>query len=518
MFVVPLIIGIWGLKTDRLSLIVFCIVYLVSLFTLLQLEWKIRDYFYPCVFFATLAYFLTHIYINGGILTVKRSKQTMGEQLWIPSWRGTLSSLKSWLLAPLQLPKIAARKIAMTPTRSLSFSMVIFALYTFSSIMTGGRGDAGLPNFMAGVHFIGITLCIGLMLEGIWPVRLKPYFALYWFFTLFYCLNFGSMLAFLRSADTTAFSIWLAGLILLAGLVDSTSFITMLLSGGGLAVILWSIVLGMPIDAFHSIGLTEGLLFCALLITVLVFSRNKEAHTRGKLYLNEVFSRAVSHESRQPLTEIAFLSRMHGNAVHDSVPMQNANGEKGFWMPDSKHGMMEEFGQKIGRAVQEVEREFSRFNQLIGKEISTLDKEKVSMRSLIEAIVPTLPKKYRERIKIHVEATQDFEPMLIRPLFANVIANLLKNAYLHGNAKEMKIDIQGTQNKLSIRDNGRGISSAILPHIFDFGFTTREQLSGGVGLALAKIIVEASGGKISCTSRHGDKDSFTEFVMEFPRE
>ena len=111
---------------------------------------------------------------------------------------------------------------------------------------------------------------------------------------------------------------------------------------------------------------------------------------------------------------------------------------------------------------------------------------------------------------------KDFKANVMRSLFANVLANLLKNAYLHGNASEMHIRIEGGKRKLSIRDNGRGIKVEALPRIFELHFTTGGQASNGVGLALVKSIVQASGAKISCHSRYGDKDSFTEFVMEFP--
>ena len=395
--------------------------------------------------------------------------------------------------------------------------MLIFLLYTFSSVMTSG-GDVGLANFMAGIHLIGITLCVGLMLEGIWPARLKPYFALYWFFALFYCLSFGSTLAFLRAhGDTMAVMKWMVNFILLFALVDSMSFIFISCLGSSLAMASWYVVFGsLPSDLLRIVGLPGCYLLFVLLVIVILFERTKERDLKERFYLKSVFSYAMTHESTQPLSEIDALSMIHKSTMNDLSPMQNAQGEKGFWIPASKQDMIQQGSQQIGKAVQEIKREFLRFNKLIQDEISTLEREQVSMQSLIATIVPDLPKKHTKSIKVKIECTKDFEAILIRSLFGNVFANFLKNAYLHGNASEMLIHIDGVKRKIHVRDNGRGISVATLPRIFDLHFTTGAQASNGIGLALVKIIVQASGGEISCHARHGDKDSFTEFVMEFP--
>ena len=518
MVLTPLIIGIVGVKTNQASWLTSCLCYLITIGIFQWLEWIVFDYFLIVLLLSLLAYFLTHIYLNGGIVTLKRSKETIAEQLWIPTWRGAFAYIKSWLVAPFRLHTLANNKIVNNPTHSLSFSMLIFFLYTFSSVMTGGNNDVGLANFMAGIHLVGITLCVGLMLEGIWPDRLKPYFALYWFLTLFYCLSFGSTLTFLRAhGDTMAVGKWIVNFIFLLALVDSMTFITLSCLGSGLAMVSWYVVLkSIPSDLLGSIGLLGGYLLFSLLVTVILFERTKERDLKEKFYLKSTFSHAMTHESTQPLSEIDALSMIHKSTMGDLSPMQNGQGEKGFWIPEGKKGMLEQGSQQIGKAVQEIKSEFSRFNKLIENEISTLERKQVSMKSFIESIVPTLPRRHTEPVKVKVECTKDFEAILIRPLFGNVFANFLKNAYLHGNASEMLIHIDGAKRKICVRDNGKGIQAETLPRIFDLHFTTGGQASSGVGLALVKIIVQASGGKISCHARHGDKDSFTEFVMEFP--
>ena len=72
---------------------------------------------------------------------------------------------------------------------------------------------------------------------------------------------------------------------------------------------------------------------------------------------------------------------------------------------------------------------------------------------------------------------------------------------------------------LNVRDNGQGIAAEFLPHIFDRfrqadGSSTRRQGGLGLGLAIAKNVVELHGGQISV---HSDgRNQGTRFQVELP--
>jgi two-component system NtrC family sensor kinase len=68
--------------------------------------------------------------------------------------------------------------------------------------------------------------------------------------------------------------------------------------------------------------------------------------------------------------------------------------------------------------------------------------------------------------------------------------------------------------RISVRDNGPGIPEDVMPKIFDPFFTTKEeQLRTGLGLAVAKSIVEQHGGEIAVESKKGEG---TEFLVTLP--
>jgi signal transduction histidine kinase len=62
---------------------------------------------------------------------------------------------------------------------------------------------------------------------------------------------------------------------------------------------------------------------------------------------------------------------------------------------------------------------------------------------------------------------------------------------------------------LSIKDNGHGISPKDLPHLFEPFFTTKAAGHGsGLGLAVAKTIIEEHEGSICARSEPGEGSTF----------
>jgi signal transduction histidine kinase len=75
---------------------------------------------------------------------------------------------------------------------------------------------------------------------------------------------------------------------------------------------------------------------------------------------------------------------------------------------------------------------------------------------------------------------------------------------------------------LTVQDTGTGIAPADLPHVFDrlyCGDAARETDKGesGLGLAIAKSLVEAHGGTISVFSTRGEGTAFVIALPSQPR-
>ena len=109
-----------------------------------------------------------------------------------------------------------------------------------------------------------------------------------------------------------------------------------------------------------------------------------------------------------------------------------------------------------------------------------------------------------------------------------VISNLIKNALKFIPSTDGKIEItlekvkEKNDNKkefvsVKIKDNGKGIDKEVLPRIFE-KFTTKSEFGGtGLGLYIAKNIVEAHGGKIwGKNNNNNNNGSGAEFGFTIP--
>lgn len=96
------------------------------------------------------------------------------------------------------------------------------------------------------------------------------------------------------------------------------------------------------------------------------------------------------------------------------------------------------------------------------------------------------------------------------------VTNIIKNCIEHSQNGNIKItaDQNKLYTKISIKDNGSGITEEDLPHIFERFYKGKNSSddSVGIGLSLAKTIIEKQGGYISVSS---ELNKGSEFVIKF---
>jgi two-component system sensor histidine kinase BaeS len=149
----------------------------------------------------------------------------------------------------------------------------------------------------------------------------------------------------------------------------------------------------------------------------------------------------------------------------------------------------------------------------------SLNRRPVCPNTLLQRVATAYAAQARAKdVSLCVEAESDVADVDVDPdRMAQVLGNLVSNAMRHtpaGGGIALSAEELRDAVALTVSDSGVGIAPEHLPHIFDRfyrGDESRYQENGesGLGLAIAKSIVEAHGGKISVASAPGSGTTVT---------
>lgn len=142
-----------------------------------------------------------------------------------------------------------------------------------------------------------------------------------------------------------------------------------------------------------------------------------------------------------------------------------------------------------------------------------LKKEKVEVAKLIDNCLNPLLIQIELKNQNIIKKIDDFEIYVDFNWFSEAIINILKNAHEHTNSFGI-IKIEASDNSMYssiiISDNGVGISKKDLPHIFErfYKGNDNQKASIGIGLNMAKKIIDLSGGEINVLSTPNEGTTF----------
>jgi len=157
--------------------------------------------------------------------------------------------------------------------------------------------------------------------------------------------------------------------------------------------------------------------------------------------------------------------------------------------------------------------QFSRFEAIEYKPVLAPFNMKDEIRKNIEAIKVEAEKK---QIIVGLENLDTTTPIVNADaaMVNRVISNLLVNAIKYtdpGGAVTIKISDRGNEILVSVKDTGKGIPEDHQPYIFDAFYRAGNSKGSGLGLSIAKTIIEGHGGWIWAESipAKGSTFSFT---------
>jgi two-component system phosphate regulon sensor histidine kinase PhoR len=231
-----------------------------------------------------------------------------------------------------------------------------------------------------------------------------------------------------------------------------------------------------------------------LLFQDLTELRNLQA-TRRELIGN------ISHEFRTPLAGIkAMVETLRDGAVSDQ-------------------GTAQDFLNRIDGEVDRLTQLVAELTELSRIETgkAELKLEPVNINDLAEEVTAQLkPQAERQRLSLVKELASELPQVPAdRARVRQVIVNLLHNAIKFtdpGGRITVGTRGEGDSVTVAIADTGRGISGEDLPHVFERFYKGDKVRTGegtGMGLAIAKHIVEAHGGNIRVESQEGRGSTFS---------
>lgn len=205
------------------------------------------------------------------------------------------------------------------------------------------------------------------------------------------------------------------------------------------------------------------------------------------------FLASVAHELRTPLTYVKGYAEI---ALRDNL----SYGDRQKYLL-----IIKEEAEHLTRLVQNLF-ELAQLEQHTFK----IEKEKTNLCDFLTKVITKIEPAYLDKnLKIMLSCPSNVTVHIDQQRFEQVLVNLLNNAYRHSpNNSIIRVNVDFDPNtiKMMIKDEGEGIPSEDLPHIFERFYRvdksrTRATGGSGLGLAIVKEIVELHGGQITIKSK-----------------
>jgi len=235
--------------------------------------------------------------------------------------------------------------------------------------------------------------------------------------------------------------------------------------------------------------------------------------SRLQTNVNELraFVANASHELRTPLTVVKLRTEaLREGALEDT---------------DVAIRFLSEIESEVDRLVRMVNDLLDLSRMEAGLVGST--RNPLNLRNIVHEVFETFSiRATRASVSISLDAEPGLPPVngnedQLRRVFYNLVENAIKYTPCNG---QVDILLRAGPNpnivRLLVRDNGPGIASEHLPHVFERFYRAETSTSrpgavrgSGLGLAIAKSIVESHGGQIGVSSQIG---SGTTFWVDLP--
>jgi signal transduction histidine kinase len=205
-----------------------------------------------------------------------------------------------------------------------------------------------------------------------------------------------------------------------------------------------------------------------------VLARSAHQMTRS-LASERDFASDASHQLRTPLT--ALLMRLEEIAVTDDLAVVQ---------------------EEASIAITQVERLTTVVDELLSRTRRGHDATPPSVS--LDSVIASLQREWQPafeqaRRSVRVHGQRGLSVRATPVALSQVLSTLLENSLAHGRGTvDVEARRSGPSVVVEVSDQGDGVPSTIAPHIFERSVSTAR--STGLGLALARDLAEANGGRL----------------------
>jgi two-component system CAI-1 autoinducer sensor kinase/phosphatase CqsS len=260
-----------------------------------------------------------------------------------------------------------------------------------------------------------------------------------------------------------------------------------------------------------------GVVFIAVSLGIMALATSKY-HVMDD---SRILAASVAHEMRTPLATIRLQSQALGKYLPALVQGYQQAAERNLI---DKPIPMEAFNQLTDLSTK-IEGQVSVATQAIDMLLALVSAQNLTERdfrpfSAKEAAESAVLRAglHKQNALIQLKVESDFIIFASPDFLVFILINLIKNALEALKSQDngriiVLVSNDSLGRRIEVIDNGPGIDSKILPHIFDHFFTTKTRgPNSGVGLTFCRNVMQAFGGTIKCKSVVGE---FTRFTLAF---
>lgn len=174
----------------------------------------------------------------------------------------------------------------------------------------------------------------------------------------------------------------------------------------------------------------------------------------------------------------------------------------------------------IAQEIHEIKKDYQRIYAGLSKIMNIEYKSDFLLSDLLSYVIEAnenYAKHLNKQVQFTLICPDDFKTKEHTALLAvlnNLVANAVE-AIQDSGFITLSVSIQSDMTTFIIEDNGVGIDEALLPIIFDVGYTSKfneqGQASTGIGLSHTKMVIENLQGTLTVTS-----DTSTCFIVQIP--